>query len=224
MEQGRRGIFEGARMKADINPYFDHLYEAGSGTAARVLLLLHGTGGDEGSLMDVGRSLDAEAHLLSPRGKVKEHGTINRFFRRVSEGVFDIPDLIARTGELADFVTSAVEYYGLSQSEIVAVGYSNGANIAAAMLLLRPGILSRAILYRGMYPLTPETLPTLNDTSVLLLNGEADPIVPHAQVDQLRDLLTSVGAEVQVHWESAGHNLTAEDIRLSSAWLNRKKW
>src|ERR1700719_2478432 len=133
----------------------DFIHEFVPGNSDRTLLLLHGTGGNERDLIPLGQELDPNASLLSPRGKVLENG-MPRFFRRLAEGVFDLEDLKKRTQELADFVVSAAEHYKIDNKQIVAVGYSNGANIAASMLLLRPEVLPAAILFRAMVPLIPE--------------------------------------------------------------------
>src|SRR6184192_4850281 len=134
----------------------DFIHEFVLGKSERTLLLLHGTGGNERDLIPLGHELDPNAALLSPRGKVLEN-RLPRFFRRLAEGVFDLEDLKNRTHELADFVAAAAKHYGFASDNLVAVGYSNGANIAASMLLLRPEILSDAILFRAMVPLIPET-------------------------------------------------------------------
>src|SRR5437868_10373853 len=139
-----------------MRPQPDFIHEFAPGSSARTLLLLHGTGGNERDLIPLGHDLDPNASLLSPRGKVLENG-MPRFFRRLAEGIFDLEDLQKRTHELADFVTSAAEHYKIDTQKIVAVGYSNGANIAASMLLLRPEVLSAAILFRAMVPLILET-------------------------------------------------------------------
>src|SRR3979411_1767998 len=134
----------------------DLVHEFIPGTSGRTLLLLHGTGGNEHDLLSLGRTLDSTASLLSPRGKVLENG-MPRFFRRLAEGVFDVEDLKKRTHELADFITAAARHYKIDIEKVVAVGYSNGANIAASMLLLRPEILRAAILFRAMVPLVPDS-------------------------------------------------------------------
>ena len=126
--------------------------------AAGTLLVLHGTGGDEHDLLPLGRAIAPGATLLSPRGKVLEHGK-PRFFRRLAEGVFDVDDLKRRAAELGDFVGAAAAPYGFDTSRLTAVGFSNGANIASALLLLRPEVLSRAVLFRAMVPLEPDPLP-----------------------------------------------------------------
>ncbi|HLL88457.1 MAG TPA: alpha/beta hydrolase [Tepidisphaeraceae bacterium] len=182
------------------------------------LLMLHGTGGNENDLLPMGQSLLPGAGLLSPRGKVLENG-MPRFFRRLAEGVFDVDDLRRRTGELADFVPVAAEQYGFDAGRVVAVGYSNGANIAAAMLLLRPGVLAAAALLRPMVPLTPDPLPDLGGTPVLIEAGGMDPIVPAAQTDELANLLQAAGATVTVRWHGQGHQLTQADLATAAEWL-----
>ncbi|MDP9254855.1 MAG: alpha/beta hydrolase, partial [Verrucomicrobiota bacterium] len=144
-----------------MRPQPDFVHEFVSGTSERTLLLLHGTGGNEHDLIPLGRELDPAAALLSPRGKVLENG-MPRFFRRLAEGVFDLEDLKKRTHELADFVVAETQHRKFAADQIVAVGYSNGANIAASMLLLRPEILRAAILFRAMVPLAPNNLPDLS--------------------------------------------------------------
>src|ERR1700736_7069237 len=148
-----------------MRPQPDFIHEFVPGGSERTLLLLHGTGGNERDLIPLGRELDPSASLLSPRGKVLENG-MPRFFRRLAEGVFDLEDLKKRTHELADFVIAAAQFYKIDMKNIVAVGYSNGANIAASMLLLRPEVLSAAILFRAMVPLVPETQPNLSSVHV----------------------------------------------------------
>ena len=185
---------------------------------ADTLLLLHGTGGDENDLLPLGMMLDPSANLLSPRGKVLENG-MPRFFRRLSEGVFDVPDLTTRTHELADFIRAASDAYGFDASRITAVGFSNGANIAAALLLLRPGVLKSAVLLHAMVPLVPETMPDLARTRVLLGAGRQDPIVSPEETERLAALLRCAGADVSVHWQPGGHNLTREEAQAAAEWL-----
>lgn len=202
---------------ADLD-FIHRLIPASSPQAADTLLLLHGTGGDENDLLPLGRMLAPDANLLSPRGKVSENG-MPRFFRRLSEGVFDIPDLIARTHELADFIQAATVAYGLDAARITAVGFSNGANIAAALLLLRPGVLKAAVLLHAMVPLVPETMPDLAGTRVFLGAGRQDPIAPPAETERLAALLRRAGAAVTIHWQPGGHSLTREEALAAAAWL-----
>src|SRR5216110_2472511 len=196
----------------------DFIHEFVPGTSNRTLLLLHGTGGNERDLIPLGRELDPNASLLSPRGKILENG-MPRFFRRLAEGVFDLDDLKLRTNELADFVTAAAKLYNLAANQIVAVGYSNGANIAAAMLLLRPEILRAAILFRAMVPLVPEKLPDLSSVRVWIGAGDQDPIIPASETKRLTELLRRAGADVTIRFAKAGHGLTNDDLEAASHWL-----
>src|SRR5204863_4928337 len=159
-----------ASTRSRMRPQPDFIHEFVPGSSG-TLLLLHGTGGNERDLVSLGRELDPHAFLLSPRGKILENG-MPRFFRRLAEGVFDLEDLKTRTHELADFVTASVQRYKLAANHIVGVGYSNGANIAASMLLLRPEIMHAAILFRAMVPLIPETLPDLSSVRVWISAGD----------------------------------------------------
>src|SRR5947207_10878648 len=200
----------------------DFIHEFVPGISDRTLLLLHGTGGNEHDLMRLGRELDPNAALLSPRGKVLEHG-MPRFFRRLAEGVFDIQDLKQRTNELADFVTAAAKHYNLAADQIVAVGYSNGANIAAAMLLLRPEILRAAILFRAMVPLVPEKLPNLSSVRVWIGAGNQDPIIPTSDTQRLVELLRDASADVTIRFFNAGHGLTNSEVETAGRWIEELK-
>ena len=184
------------------------------------LLLLHGTGGDEEDLIPVGRELLPGAGMLSPRGKVLERGA-PRFFRRIAEGVFDQEDLTLRTEELASFVEAATMTYQLERDGIVAVGFSNGANIAASLLLRRPGLLRGAVLFSPMVPFEPETVPRLDGTSVFIGAGRADAIAPAAQAERLAALFREAGADVTVHWEPGGHALTRAELAAAHDWIGR---
>lgn len=197
---------------------FVHRFVPGESTAP-TLLLLHGTGGSESDLLELGQSLIPTAALLSPRGKVLEQG-MPRFFRRLAEGVFDLDDLRLRTHELADFVAAAAAHYGFDPQHVIAVGYSNGANIAASTLLLRPGVLRAAVLFRPMVPLVPEELPDLSGTEVFISAGRADPIVPQQQTGQLALLLQSAGAVVTLEWQSGGHALGLNELEIAREWLH----
>ena len=196
----------------------DFIHEFIRGSSERTLLLLHGTGGNERDLIPLGRALEDTASLLSPRGKVLENG-MPRFFRRLAEGVFDTEDLRRRTNELAEFVIAAAQHYKINRNRLVAVGYSNGANIAASMLLLRPEVFSAAILFRAMVPLIPEKEPDLSSTRVRIGAGKFDPIIPGSQTQQLAKLLRGAGANVVVRYFESGHELTREDIDAARQWL-----
>ena len=182
-------------------------------------LLLHGTGGNEQDLIPLAYELDKNAAILSPRGKVLENGISPRFFRRLEEGVFDLEDLKFRTNELADFVIDASKAYDFDLKHIIAVGYSNGANIAASMLLLCPEILSSAILFRAMVPLVPQTLPDLTKKQIFMSSGLYDPIVSRQEADRLFDLFKKAGANISLSWQESGHELTMEEIRKAKEWL-----
>jgi phospholipase/carboxylesterase len=185
--------------------------------STRTLLLLHGTGGNEHDLVPLGNALAPGANLLSPRGQVLENG-MPRFFRRVAEGVFDEADLRRRALDLADFVADAAQHYRFDPARVTAVGYSNGANIASAVLLLRPGTLCGAVLFRAMVPLVPDPLAS-TDARVLISNGRADPIVTLAETERLASLLRAAGARVDVLLQPAGHELTHGDLTAAQAWL-----
>jgi predicted esterase len=182
------------------------------------LLLLHGTGGTEDDLLPLGERLLPGAAQLSPRGQVLENG-MPRFFRRLAEGVFDLDDLRRRTHELADFVDAARRTYDLGPVPPIAVGFSNGANIAAAMLLLRPDTLGGALLFRPMVPLVPDPLPALTGVPVQINAGAADPIVTPAQSEALGDLLRRAGASVSLDWIRGGHGLTQPDLEVGARFL-----
>ena len=201
-----------------MRPQPDFTHEFIPGSSSRTLLLLHGTGGNERDLIPLGRELDPNAALLSPRGNVLENG-MPRFFRRLAEGVFDLEDLQKRTHELSDFVTEAAQHYGFATDQLVAVGYSNGANIAASMLILRPEVLSAAVLFRAMVPLIPDKLPNLSSVRVWIGAGDQDPIVPASETKGLVELLRRAGADVTVRFAKAGHGLTNDDIEAAHHWL-----
>jgi predicted esterase len=182
------------------------------------LLLLHGTGGDEDDLIPLGQQLLPGAALLSPRGRVLEHG-MPRFFRRLAEGVFDLEDLKLQTDALAKFVADASHKYGIDHRQTIAVGYSNGANIAASLLLTHPHLLSGAVLFRPMVPFRPNPVPNLKDAPVLLAAARRDQIVAPQQTSELSQILTSAGARVTTHWHPGGHELGADDVAAAKDWL-----
>jgi predicted esterase len=197
---------------------FVHRFVPASTPVLPPLLLLHGTGANEDDLLPLAQRLLPGAALLSPRGRVLENG-MPRFFRRLAEGVFDLEDLQVRAHELADFVDAARRTYELGAVAPIAVGFSNGANIAAATLLLRPATLSGALLLRPMVPLEPEPLPRLNGVPVQINAGTADPIVTLAQSEALGELLQRAGATVTVDWIRGGHGLTAQDLEVGARFL-----
>ena len=202
---------------------FIHNYSpAPSSPSANTLLLLHGTGGDENDLLPLGRLLDPAANLLSPRGNVMENG-MPRFFRRLSEGVFDIPDLIAQAHSLKEFIAEAATTHGFDPARVTAAGFSNGANIAAALLLLHPGVLRDAVLLHPMVPLVPDTLPDLSQVGVFIGAGRRDPIASVAETERLAALLGNAGAEVIVSWQPGGHALTREEAEAAAEWLRKRR-
>lgn len=181
------------------------------------LLLLHGTGGNENDLLELGQMLLPGAAMLSPRGRVLENG-MPRYFRRLAEGVFDIPDLKLRTHELADFVGLAAAHYHFDQGRVVAVGYSNGANIAASLLLLRPGVLVGTVLFHPMVPLIPDRMPDLASTPVFISAGRKDPLIPASETERLESVLQQCKADVTTYWHNGGHALSHEDVREARNW------
>jgi phospholipase/carboxylesterase len=201
-----------------MRPQPDFLHELVHGNSDRTLLLLHGTGGNERDLIPLGRELDPNASLLSPRGKILENG-MPRFFRRLAEGVFDLEDLTTRTNELADFVAAAVRHYHLVANRVIGVGYSNGANIAASMLLLRPEIMHAAILFRAMVPLIPDKMPDLSSVHIWIGAGDQDPIVPASETKRLAELFRRAGADVTIRFAKAAHGLTNDDLEAAHHWL-----
>jgi predicted esterase len=194
--------------------------DAGPAGPEVTLLLLHGTGGDEDDLIPLGHQLLPGAALLSPRGRVLENG-MPRFFRRLAAGVFDLDDLKLQTAELAKFVAGASQKYGLDGRPIVAVGYSNGANIAASLLLMRPHLLAGAVLFRPMVPFNPQSAPDLKDVPVLLAAARNDQIVPPTDTALLARILTMGGADVTTHWHPGGHELGRDDVAAAKDWLSK---
>lgn len=206
-------------MSANLG--FTHRFEPGSGeNEGMTLLMLHGTGGNESDLLQLGKMIAPGAALLSPRGKVLENG-MPRFFRRLAEGVFDVEDLKARTVELAEFIDSAADAYFLDRESIVAVGYSNGANIAASLLLSDPDMLSGAILLRAMVPYELDDLPDLSGKPVFISAGRMDPMISREGTEKLAGMLRDAGADVTLEWLAPGHGLVREDVAVASEWLTK---
>lgn len=198
-----------------------HRFVPGANPSGPTLLLLHGTGGDEDDLIGLGKLLLPEAGLLSPRGRVLENGA-PRFFRRLAAGVFDEADLVARTAELATFVKDAATTYELDVAHIIAVGFSNGANIAASLLLLHPTVLRGAVLFRAMVPLTPPMMPKLSAVPVYLSAGQFDTMIPPANTEKLASMLRDAGADVTLAWTPQGHNLTPDEVDAARRWLSHQ--
>jgi predicted esterase len=195
-----------------------HRYLPPQGDDPRTLLMLHGTGGDENDLIQLGQMLAPDAGLLSPRGTVLEHGAA-RFFARLAEGVFDLDDLRARTKDLVAFIAAAATKYAFDATKVVAVGFSNGANIASSVLLTSPDSLSAAVLFRPMVPFIPEQPVALSGKRVFIGAGEDDPIVPRDQPYKLAELLQLCGADVTTEWQPGGHSLTRADVSKAYEWL-----
>ncbi len=205
-------------MAHDQKLSFVHRYEPAADASRPPLLLLHGTGGDQNDLIDLGRMVAPGSALLSPRGKVLEGG-MPRFFRRLAEGVFDEEDVRRRANELADFVAEARNAYRLAAP--LALGFSNGANIAAAMMLLRPEALGGAVLLRAMVPLATSPAADLAGKPVLILSGSMDPMVSSENASRLAQQLRDAGAAVQHRSLPAGHGLSQADVTLTQEFLRK---
>ena len=202
------------------DPEFDHRFVQASNPTAPALLLLHGTGGDENTLLPLGSAIAPGAALLSPRGKILDHG-MSSYFRRLPKGVIDQQDLDLRTSELLHFVTTACRTYSLQKQRLVVVGFTNGAVLAASLLLCYPEAAAGAILIRGMAPFLPEPMPDLHRKPVLLLCGLDDPIVQTDEAEELANILRSANAGLTMHWEEAGNTLAQGDVLMAFDWLRR---
>ena len=200
---------------------FVHRFVPAETPEAPTLLLLHGTGGNENDLLPIGSMLDERAALLSPRGKVLEHG-MPRFFRRLAEGVFDHEDLMRRTHELAGFVQRSVDEYDIDQRRLFAVGFSNGANIAASLLLAYPRLLAGAVLLRAMVPFEPDSAPDLSGIPVYLAAGRSDQMIPPENTERLAQVLREAGADVTLDWQSGGHGIGPDEVQAARKWLAGK--
>jgi phospholipase/carboxylesterase len=198
----------------------DFLHRYHPGTQDLTILALHGTGGDEDDLVPLARTLAPGANILSPRGRVRENG-MPRFFRRLAEGVFDEEDLRIQTHALADFVEEARRRYGFDATRVVALGFSNGANIAGALLFLRPEVLAHAALLRPMTPLVPESSPDLSGRRIFLASGRLDPLIPMENPERLARMFLESGADVTHEWVSASHGLVDGDLRSAGIWFGR---
>lgn len=196
---------------------FEHLFIEGN-PELPVLLLLHGTGGDEHDLLDLARQVAPGYSYLSPRGKVLENG-MPRFFRHLAEGVFDLEDLHTRTKELAAFIKAAKIEYDLRSRPLIAIGFSNGANIAASLLLSEPNALDAAILLRAMTPFEPDQVIDLNEKKILMLSGLMDQIVPIDNAQNIAHIFESNGADLDFRLKPATHGLTRSDLADMKSWL-----
>ena len=191
--------------------------------SSTTLLLLHGTGGNENDLLPLAKIIAPNASVLAVRGNVLENG-MPRFFKRLSPGVFDQQDLILRTQELKEFLNFASVKYGFGSNSLVAVGYSNGANIAASLLLSCKGVLKAAILHHPMVPIRDIAPPNLAKVPIFIGAGTNDSICPPQQAEELESMFTNAGADVYVHWENNGHNLTNSEVVAAKAWFDARNW
>lgn len=194
-----------------------HIYNKGQDPKKPTFLLLHGTGGNELDLLPLAGRMDDEASVLSVRGNVLENG-MPRFFRRLAEGVFDIEDLIFRTKELNKFLDESAEKYGFDRNNIIAIGYSNGANIAASLLFHYQNAIKGAILHHPMVPRKGIELPDLSGKNVFIAAGTNDPICSPMETTELESLLKKANAKVEIHWENRGHQLTMEEVEAAIKW------
>ncbi|MFJ5716782.1 alpha/beta hydrolase [Neobacillus sp. NPDC093127] len=197
-----------------------HIFNKGQDPKKPTLLLLHGTGGNELDLLPLAGMIDDEANVLSVRGNVLENG-MPRFFRRLAEGVFDEEDLIFRTKELNEFLDEAAEKYGFDRDNIIAIGYSNGANIAASLLFHYQNALKGAILHHPMVPRKGMDLPDLSGKSVFIAAGTNDPICSPMESAELQSLLEKANANVELHWEDRGHQLTMQEVEAAATWYRK---
>jgi phospholipase/carboxylesterase len=199
-----------------------HIFQKGTRQEAPTLILFHGTGGTEQDLLPLAKQLSPESAVLSIRGNVLENG-MPRFFRRLAEGVFDEADLIFRTKEVSDFLDQAAIEHEFDRGNLVAVGYSNGANIAGSLLFHYKQAFKGAILHHPMVPLRGITLPDLSGTPIFIGAGSNDPICTPQETEELQELFSRAGASVEVHWERFGHQLTSSEAAAAAAWF-QKLW
>lgn len=197
-----------------------HVFRQGSSTKKPTFLLLHGTGGNENDLLPLANHIDPEASVLSVRGNVSENG-MPRFFKRLAEGVFDMEDLKARTEELHEFIGKAAKDHGFDRKNVIAIGYSNGANIAANLLFTYSDALKGAILHHPMVPNRETELPDLTAVPVFISAGTNDPICPSEESTDLERILKDAGAEVHLHWENYGHQLTMPEVEAAKVWYGQ---
>ena len=199
----------------------NHVFYKGEDSARPTLLLLHGTGGNEHDLVGLGKEIDAAANILSVRGNVLENG-MPRFFKRLAEGVFDLEDLQFRTEELKSFIDEAAVKYEFDRNNVVAIGYSNGANIAGNLLFEYENVLKGAILHHPMVPRRGIELPEMPKTPVFIGAGKNDHMCPAAESEELQDLLQEAGAEVDLYWHAYGHQLTQDEVQAAKQWYQSK--
>jgi len=200
---------------------YDYRFEQGTDRSGPVLFLLHGTGGNEHDLIPLARLVAPAADIVSPRGNVSENGAA-RYFRRIAEGVFDLEDLAARTAQLQQFLRAAADRHGFETDRVIALGFSNGANIAASMMLTNPSLLRHGILLRAMVPFEPKKVPDMKGSSALIAAGRVDRMIPAPQTERLAELMRSAGARVELKWYDAGHTMTQADVNDARDYL--KAW
>ncbi|MGD7043865.1 alpha/beta hydrolase [Jeotgalibacillus proteolyticus] len=193
-----------------------HIYKKGA-PSKPTLLMLHGTGGTEQDLLGLAQFIDPEAGVLSVRGNVSENG-MPRFFKRLAEGVFDLEDLAIRTEELKQFLDDAAKEHGFDRDNVIAIGYSNGANIAGSLIFHYKDVVKAAILHHPMVPIRDKQLPGLNGMNVLITAGDNDPICPPEETNDLTQLLENAGAQTEVFWHHNGHQLTQEEAAKAKQW------
>lgn len=208
-------------MSAPRFPDWPHLYREGAADHP-VLLMLHGTGSNEQDIAALAAELDPAAAVLAPRGRTQENGML-RWFARRGEGVFDVDDVILRAGELAAFIADARGQYGLGDRMLIAVGFSNGANIALATAMLHPETVDRVIAFSGMYPFGDRAMEgALSGSEFLVLNGRSDPMAPLPSVTTLVAELQRRGADVGQILRDGGHGIDRSDLEAAVDWLNRR--
>ena len=201
---------------------YDYRFEPGTDPSAPVLLLLHGTGGDENDLIPFARLVAPSADIVSPRGNVSENGAL-RFFRRIAEGVFDLEDLAVRTAALLRFMSAASVRHGFEAKRVIALGFSNGANIAASMMLTQPDVLQHGVLIRAMLPFQPAKMPNMHGCSALIAAGRSDQMISGAMTDKLAALMRSAGARVELKWQEAGHGMIQADVNEARDYVRAWK-
>lgn len=197
-----------------------HIFQQGINPVKPTFFMLHGTGGNETDLLAIASHIDPEASVLSVRGNVSENG-MPRFFKRLSEGVFDMEDLKFRTEELHEFIGQVAIEHDFDRTNVIAIGYSNGANIAANLLFTYSDSLKGAILHHPMVPNRDTDLPDLTNVPIFIAAGTNDPICPAAESTDLEKLLTNAGAKVQLHWEDFGHQLTMPEVEAAKDWYDK---
>ena len=209
-------------MASTIDLNYIHTFVPAASDSSRpvTLLLLHGTGGDENSLLSLGNDLWPGAALLGLQGKVLENGMPPSFRRFTEVGIHDVR---SRTEELAQFIRAASERYRFSTRTLIVVGHSNGANLAASLILLHPHYLAGAVLFRVTVPLVPQIIRDFSNLFIFIGAATADPLIPTGQAGELAAIFKSGGAEVAISWHHGGRELGEEDIQAARNWLVRDR-